>query len=163
MKKIFSLVLIAIVLAFSVMPAMAAESPQATEAFNVIVNNNKGGSGSYTTQTSSDGKHVTLTAHNKDGYVFKYWVIDGKYVISDGDLTSPQLELLLKGDIEATPYFEKIGSSSTSTSSALVSQNRGSVSPETGNDSIFYIIGILSVFIVVAGALGVKLVLSRSK
>lgn len=160
MKKIFSVLFAVIILAFSVMPAMAATneknpSPSATESYNVIVHNNKGGSGSYTTETSSDGKHVILTAHNKDGYKFKYWIIDGKYVLVDGDLNSPVIELLLKGDIEATPYFEKIGGESSSNVS--VSQNQSSVSPQTGSENIFYIVGVFGVLAVVVGALGVKL------
>lgn len=160
MKKIFSVLFVAIILAFSVMPAMAATkdknpSPSATETYNVIVHNNKGGSGSYTTETSADGKHIILTAHNKDGYKFKYWIIDGKYVMIDGDLNSPVIELLLKSDIEATPYFEKIGGGSSSNIS--VSQNENPVSPQTGSESIFYIIGVFGVLAVVVGALGIKL------
>lgn len=160
MKKYFSVLFAIIILAFSAMPAMAATkdknpSPSATEGYNVIVHNNKGGSGSYTTETSSDGKHVILTAHNKDGYKFKYWIIDGKYVLVDGDLNSPKLKLILKGDIEAKPYFEKIGGGPSSNTS--VSQNESPVSPQTGAESIFYVIGLISVLAVVVGALGVKL------
>ena len=106
MKKIFAVLFATLILAFTAVPAFAAKdknpSPSATSTYNVIVHPNKGGTGSYTTTTTSDGKYVILTAHNKDGYVFKYWIIDGKYVLIDGSLDSQKLKLKLNGDIDAT-------------------------------------------------------------
>ena len=163
MKKIFAVLFATLILAFTAVPAFAAKdknpSPSATSTYNVIVHPNKGGTGSYTTTTTSDGKYVILTAHNKDGYVFKYWIIDGKYVLIDGSLDSQKLKLKLNGDIEATPYFEPING--TSPSNTSVSQNTGNKSPQTGTDALFYAIIGFALFVTVVGAVGVKLAVSK--
>lgn len=163
MKKVFAVLFATIILAFTAVPAFAAKdknpSPSATSTYNVIVHPNKGGTGSYTTTTTSDGKYVILTAHNKDGYVFKYWIIDGKYVLIDGSLKSEKLKLKLNGDIEATPYFEPINGTNPPHSS--VSQNTGNKSPQTGTDPLFYGIIALAVLLTVSGAVGVKLATSK--
>lgn len=174
MKKIFTILVATLVLALSVMPAFAVVSPTASEEYSVTIHNTKGGTGSYTTVTDTDGTHVTLVADAKDGYVFKYWVIDGEYVLVDGDLESDELEILISSDIEATPYYEKedteSGTDSTtdsdttvSGSTVSVSQNEDSVSPKTGVDSMYFAIIGIGVFVIIAGAVGVKLVRSNTQ
>lgn len=159
--------MVAVILAFSVVPVFAAEgdnpSPSATIGFNVNISGNYNGSGSFVTEQQDDGTHVFLTAHNKEGYRFKYWVIDGEYVIVKGSLNSPELEILVKSDINAEPIYEKIGATVPGeTTAPPVSQNTNPVSPETGADPTFMIFfGIGVLFVAIGGAVSYKVIRSK--
>lgn len=162
MKKTLSLLVAALILVFSAMPVFAAPSPSASKEYNVRVHNPNGGSSTYTTKTDKDGEHVTLTAHPKNGYKFYKWIIRGKYVIEKGSLKSDVLTLLLKSDIEVYPVFKKIGSKSTSTGSGTsISQNTSPTSPQTGDNTIYFVSALLAVVAVAFGAVGVKLAVSK--
>lgn len=161
MKKTLSILVAVIVLALSVTPAFAAPSPTASKEYNIIVHNNKGGSGTYTTKVDKDGKHATIVAHPKNGYEFVKWIIKGKYKIEKGDLNSKKLRLLLKSNVEATPVFKKIKTGSTTTGSP-VSVNRSSTSPKTGDNTMYFVIGISAAAVLVLSALGVKLAKSKN-
>ncbi|MBR2280034.1 MAG: hypothetical protein IJ903_03805, partial [Ruminococcus sp.] len=105
MKKALSLLIAAVIIALSAMPAFAVISPTASKEYKIVVHNNEGGTGKYTTKVDKDGKHATITAHPKNGYKFSKWIIKGKYDIDEGDLNSKTLRILLKSNVVATPVF----------------------------------------------------------
>lgn len=163
MKKTLSIFIATIIIALSAMPVFALVSPTASKEYKIVVHNNEGGSGTYKTKIDKDGKHATITAHPKNGYKFSKWVIKGKYKITEGDLNSKTLKILLQGDVEATPIFTKIGSkSSASTGTPVsVSRNYSSTSPKTGDNSMYFIIGISALAVLSLAAVGVKLAVSK--
>lgn len=169
MKKISAVAIALLILAFSVVPAFAAKkndrpSPTPSKDYTVVVHNTNGGNATYTTTIDEDGKHVLIVAHPKNGYKFDHWVIDGKYVIEQGSLTDEELKLLLKGDVIATPVFKKIGSSSTSSGSKTsISSNPSPISPQTGNNALFFAITAFAVLAAAFIAVGVKLAVGKSK
>lgn len=157
MKKTLSIMVALIILAVSAMPVFAAPSPTASKEYKIIVHNNEGGSGTYTTKIDKDGKHATITAHPKNGYKFSKWVIKGKYEIDEGDLTSKKLKILLKGDVEATPIFTKIGTKSTTPGTPSVIRNDSPTSPKTGDYNISHLFMVLALAAVPFAAVGIKL------
>ena len=169
MKRLFAVAVAVLILALGVIPAFAANnserpSPTPSREYNVVVHNTNGGTATYTTTIDEDGKHVLIVAHPKNGYEFDHWVIDGKYIIEDGSLTDEELRLLLKGDIVVTPVFKKIGSSSTSSGSKTsISSNPSPVSPQTGDNALFFAIAAFVILAAAFGAVGVKLAVSKNK
>lgn len=163
MKKTLSVLVAVIIAALSAMPAFAvvsSPSPTASKEYSIVVHNNEGGSGSYTTKTDKDGKHATIVAHPKNGYEFVKWIINGKYEITEGDLNSKTLKLLLKGNVVATPVFRKIKTGSKTTGSPVV-VNRSSTSPKTGDNTVYFAIGLSAAALIIISALGVKLAKSK--
>lgn len=166
MKRVFAICFAVLIVVLAAVPAFAAKSdknpsPTKPTEYNVVVHNNNGGTATYTTEVDEDGKHVTLVAHPKNGYKFKGWKINGKYILELGKLTDKEITILLQGDVEATPIYEKIGTSSTS-SGSKVSINSGTTSPKTGDNSgLYFIIIFAAAFAVIAGAVGVKLAISK--
>lgn len=165
MKKTLSILTAVLIIVISSMPVFAAPSPTASKEYKIIVHNNKGGSGTYTTKVDKDGKHATITAHPKNGYKFDHWTIKGKYKITSGSLKSKTFRILLGGDVEATPHFVKIGKKSKTTSSTgstiTVSRNYSSTSPKTGDNTMYFAIIISAVAISAFAALGLKLAVSK--
>ncbi len=161
MKKALSLLIAAVIIALSAMPAFALISPTASKEYKIVVHNNEGGTGKYTTKIDKDGKHATITAHPKNGYKFSKWIIKGKYEIDEGDLNSKTLRILLKGNVVATPVFTKIGSKSTTSHGTTVSINSSPTSPKTGDNTMLYVIGLSSLAALAFVALGVKLAVSK--
>lgn len=160
MKKTLSILVAFLIVTLSAMPVFAVPSPTASKEYHIIVHNNEGGSGSYTTKVDKDGKHATIIAHPKNGYKFVKWIINGKYEIEKGDLNSKKLRLLLKGNVVATPVFKKISTGSKTTGSHVV-VNRSSTSPKTGDNTIYFAVGISAAALIVISALGVKLAKSK--
>ena len=175
MKKVMALCFAVLIAVLAAVPVFAAKdknpSPTKPKEYTIIVHNNNGGTGTYTTELDEDGRHATLVAHPKNGYRFKGWKINGKYVLEVGKLTDKEITILLQGDVEATPIFEKIGSKSSSSSSptssstssgSTISINSSTTSPQTSdNNGIFFIIAFAAVFAVIACAVGVKLAVSK--
>lgn len=161
MKKALSLLIAAVIIALSAMPAFALISPTASKEYKIVVHNNEGGTGKYTTKIDKDGKHATITAHPKNGYKFSKWIIKGKYEIDEGDLNSKTLRILLKSNVVATPVFTKIGSKSTTSHGTTVSINSSPTSPKTGDNTMLYVIGLSSLAALAFVALGVKLAVSK--
>lgn len=159
MKKTLSVIVALIIVALFAMPAFAAPSPTASKEYKIVVHNNNGGTGTYTTKVDKDGKHATITAHPKNGYEFVKWTTKGKYDIDDGDLTSKKLIITLNSDVEFTPIFKKIGGKTSSTPS--VSINESPVSPKTGDNSFYFLIAGIGVLFAAFCAVGVKLVVSK--
>ncbi len=160
MKKALSIVIALIILAVSAMPVFAAPSPTASKEYKVTVHKTNGGSGTYTTKINKDGKHATITAHPKNGYEFVKWKAKGKYDIEDGDLDDEKIRILLNSDVEFTPIFKKIGTKSH-TSSPSISRNTSPVSPKTGDNSIFFLIGGIALIAAAFSAVGIKLAVSK--
>lgn len=160
MKKTLSIIIAVVIAALSVMPVFAVVSPTASKEYSIVVHNNEGGSGTYTSKIDEDGKHATIVAHPKNGYEFVKWIINGKYVIEKGDLNSKKLRLLLKGNVVATPVFRKIKTGSKTTGTPVV-VNRSSTSPKTGDNMPYFVVGISAAALIVISALGVKLAKSK--
>lgn len=154
MKKIFALLLAAMLMIFTVVPVFATDviSPSATDEYDIIINNTDGGSGSYTSEIIDGKKYVTLTADSKDGFTFTHWEIDGDYEIVKGSLEDEELVIILNSDCEATPHFEG--------ESVQPTQNKGDVSPQTGDSSsvVFLFVGL---FVALVGAAGIKVAKSK--
>lgn len=75
--------------------------------YNITTHNSQGGTATYTTEKTSDGKFAKIVARNKKGFSFSKWSISGKYEIVDGDLESDTIVILLKSDVSVTAYFKK--------------------------------------------------------
>jgi hypothetical protein len=161
MKKLVSVLFALMLVAFSVVPAFAVSSPQAsTYKYVVNVVPSEGGDGAYefVTEIDQDGKqHVQITPVENEGYIFDHWVIDGPYS-TDNNLTDSTMNIIITGDVQVTPYYVKktdssstdssastSSTSSTSATSATVKKDTNSTSPQTGsNDAIAYTIAILA-------------------
>ena len=167
MKRIFALSVAALILVFATIPAFAAKtknpSPTKPTEYTVIIHNPNGGTGTYTIEVDEDGQHATLVAHPKNGYEFVGWKIKGKYTILSGSLSDAELTVLLGSDIEAYPMFKKIGSKSV-TSGSAISINSSPTSPQTSdNTAMYFIIGFVALFVIAAGAVGIKLAISKKQ
>jgi hypothetical protein len=158
MKKLVSVLFALMLVAFSVVPAFAVSSPQAsTYKYVVNVVPSEGGDGAYefVTEIDQDGKqHVQITPVENEGYIFDHWVIDGPYS-TDNNLTDSTMNIVITGDVQITPYYSKktdssstdssASTSSTSATSATVKKDTNSTSPQTGsNDAVAYTIAILA-------------------
>jgi hypothetical protein len=158
MKKLVSVLFALMLVAFSVVPAFAVSSPQAsTYKYVVNVVPSEGGDGAYefVTEIDQDGKqHVQITPVENEGYIFDHWVIDGPYS-TDNNLTDSTMNIVITGDVQVTPYYSKktdssstdssASTSSTSATSATVKKDTNSTSPQTGsNDAVAYTIAILA-------------------
>ncbi len=176
MKKTLSILTAVLILALSSIPVFAVPSPTASKEYKIIVHKNKGGSGTYTTKISKDGKHATITAHPKKGYKFDHWTIKGKYKITSGSLNDKTFKILLQSDVEVTPHFVKIGKKSstpkkpssgkktysgTATPDSVPSRNYSSTSPKTGDNTMHFAIAVSAVALIALSALGIKLAVSK--
>ena len=163
MKKIFALAVAALILVFAAVPAFAADknpSPTKSTDYNVIIHNPNGGTATYTIEVDEDGQHATLVAHPKNGYEFVGWRIEGDYTLEDGTLTDEEITVLLHSDIQVYPQYRKIGSSSVTSTS--ISVNSDTTSPQTSdNSAMYFIIAFCALFVVIAGAVGIKLAVSK--
>ena len=160
MKRVFSIIVTVIILALSITPAFAdVPSPLPSIDYKIRVHNTKGGTGTYTTKKDKDGKHATITAHPKNGYKFDHWVIEGKYDLEKGDLQNPELTILMKSDIEATPYFTPEKGKQSDTPSKI-SYDDGPESPKTGGSPYAPLL-LLGVFVILIAGAGVKLAASK--
>ncbi|MBR1731044.1 MAG: hypothetical protein IJ725_01245 [Ruminococcus sp.] len=163
MKKVFALAVAALILMFAAVPAFAADknpSPTKPTDYNVIIHNPNGGTATYTIEVDEDGQHATIVAHPKNGYEFIGWRIDGDYTLEDGTLTDEEITILLHSDVHVYPQFRKIGTSSTTSTS--ISIDSGTTSPQTSdNNAMYFIIGFGVLFVVLAGAVGIKLAVSK--
>ena len=168
MKKIVSVLFAILMVAFATIPAFAAESPVATTApattfkYEVDVIPSEGGDGSYefTTDIDENGEqHVHIIPKPNPGYTFDHWEIDGPYK-TDDKLTDPEMDLVITGDIDVTPYYKKKGTSTVET--GTVNRDVNKTSPQTGaNDVLPYAVIMLS--IAACGAAVVMLVRTNKR
>lgn len=144
MKKALAILVAVLVIALSAIPAFAAEndyqSPKATVAnYQITVTpGSEGGTYNfeYKTPVGDDGKQtVHFHAKPDDGYEFTGWTFDGNYTPL-GNLTDAELDVIVSGDIKATPNFKKIGSSGT-TEKKDTKIDDSSKSPKTGTNYVF--------------------------
>lgn len=108
---------IMLVLAFSSVSVLAADSPVGSELNNVKLNGQSvGKKGSSTLKVNGGtvkvsngaievGKKLTLVATANDGNTFSKWVIDGEYEIVSGDLESGKLVIIPKSDVSIDTVF----------------------------------------------------------
>ena len=184
MKKLFTVALAVLVIALSVLPAFAVESPTAKPNSYVITfidDNGVKGSATYETEIGEDGtQKVTISANVSDGYDFTGWVIEGSYT-TNGTMDSNPLGLTISSDLtvythakakgDTTPTgtgttdaTDATGTTKTTTpgggstpGSGGKTADNGSKSPQTGsNDSVVYIVLGLSAAALVAGVIVAK-------
>ena len=153
MKRTLAILVAVLVIALSAIPAFAAEndylSPKATVANYQITIIPGGGGGTYDftykTPVGYDGKQtVHFVAKPDDGFEFTGWTFDGNYTLL-GNLTDAELDVIVSGDIKATPNFKKIGSSQT-TEKKDTKIDDSSKSPKTG--TIYVYVGIACVALI---------------
>lgn len=169
MKKVVSCIIALMLVMFAAVPAFAAsddiKSPQGTLKYVVVVDDTKGGKGDYqmTTGINEKGEQVVhLTAKPDENYKFDHWVIDGPYT-PEGSLTDPTLDVVITGDITATPYFVTSDGKTEPTqagTTVAVQKDTSPSSPKTGrNDAPLYAIILFAV--AACGVATVKFVKSR--
>lgn len=138
MKRIMVVASVVMMLIFSSVSVMAADSPTADDYYTITM-------GSSSSATSADvdggtitvsenpivaGEEVTLTASAEDGYAFVEWVIDGDYEIVEGSLEDEVLVIIPAGDIDVDATFESEDGDTTTTTT---SDDTSSTSPQTGD------------------------------
>ena len=132
MKKTLAILVAMLIIAVSAIPAFAVDiqSPKPTTANYQITIIPGGGGGTYDftykTPVGEDGKQtVHFTAKPDDGYKFTGWTFDGDYTPL-GNLTDAELDIVVTGDIKATPNFEKISSGDSSDKGTDKGTDKGS-------------------------------------
>ena len=129
-------------IAFSVTPACAVESPKPTTAnYQITIIPGDGGGTfnfDYKTPVNDDGTQtVHFSANPDDGYKFAGWTFEGDYTLL-GDPSNPEIDVLAKGDIKAYPKFVKIGSKDKGTDKTPEKVDTSSKSPKTGSANYVY-------------------------
>lgn len=131
MKKVFAVMLAAVLIFAASVPVFAAESPTASKVITVVVKPSEGGTGTYeiiTEPGENGGTIVYFTPKPNAGYTFDHWVLEGDYVIISGSLEEENLGIEAFSDIVATPIYS-IGGETVAT----VQNNTGKTSPQTGS------------------------------
>jgi hypothetical protein len=157
MKKTLAILVAVLIIAVSAIPAFAVDiqSPKPTTANYQITIIPGGGGGTYDftykTPVDDDGKQtVHFVAKPDDGYKFTGWTFDGTYTPL-GNLTDTEIDLVITGDIKATPNFEKIssGDGTDKGSSANAKETKidnSTKSPKTGTNYVY--VGIACVALI---------------
>ena len=153
MKRTLAILVAVLVIALSAIPAFAAEvdykSPAPTIAnYQItIIPGTEGGSYDfeYKTPVDDDGNQtVHFHAKPDEGFEFTGWTFEGNYTPL-GNLTDTELDVIVSGDIKATPNFKKIGSSET-TEKKDTKIDDSSKSPKTGTNYVY--VGIACVALI---------------
>ena len=142
MKKTLSILIAVLLIAFSVTPAFAVESPKPTTAnYQITIIPGDGGGSfdfTYKTPVDDDGSQtVHFTAKPDDGYEFAGWTFEGDYTLL-GDPSNPEIDVIARGDIKAYPKFVKIGSKDKGTDKTPEKVDTSSKSPKTGSADYVY-------------------------
>lgn len=146
MKNKILIAVVVVLLAFSAVPVLAANSPTAAPVYNITVDKgsvNKGGSKgikvdggkiSVSEGVVEAGKTVTFKATPDKNRKFKKWVIKGSYTIVDGSLTSKTITILPNGDIDVNATFKKVlpAQDEEPTTKEKVPGDDSPTSPQTG-------------------------------
>ena len=167
MKKLLTVAIAVLVLALSVVPAFAVESPTAKPTSYVITfvdDDGVHGTATYETQIGEDGtQKVTISANVDSGYDFTGWVIEGSYT-TNGTLDGNPLGLTISSDLTVYTHGKKTGTTdatdatgSTKATTPGKKTDDGSKSPQTGSqDTMVYIVLGLSVAALMAGVIVAK-------
>lgn len=153
MKKTLAILVAILLVALSITPAFAesVDSPRPTKAnYQITIVPGSGGGGNYdfdfVTPVDDNGKQtVHFIAKPDDGYEFKGWTFEGDYT-TIGNLTDLEIDLIVSGDIKATPVFAKKGETTPTTPATPAKTDTSTKSPKTGaNDYVFAGIALLAV------------------
>ena len=142
MKKTLAILVAVLLIAFSVTPAFAVESPKPTTAnYQITIIPGDGGGDfnfDYKTPVDDDGNQtVHFSADPDDGYEFAGWTFEGDYTLL-GDPSNPEIDVIARGDIKAYPKFVKIGSKDKGTDKTPEKVDTSSKSPKTGSADYVY-------------------------
>lgn len=142
MKKTFTILIAVLLIAFSVTPAFAVDSPAPTTAnYQIVIIPGDGGGEfnfDYKTPVDDNGNQtVHFSADPDDGYEFAGWTFEGDYTLL-GDPSNPEIDVIARGDIKAYPKFVKIGSKDKGTDKTPEKVDTSSKSPKTGSADYVY-------------------------
>ena len=145
MKKTFAILIAVLLIAVSVMPAFAVDSPKPTTAnYQITIIPGDGGGTfnfEYKTPVNDDGTQtVHFSADPDDGYKFAGWTFEGDYTLL-GDPSNPEIDVIAKGDIKAYPKFVKAGDKNKSDNGTDKTPDKvdtSSKSPKTGSADYVY-------------------------
>lgn len=170
MKKLLTVAIAVLVLALSVVPAFAVESPTAKPTSYVITfvdDAGVHGTATYETQIGEDGtQKVTISANVDSGYNFTGWVIEGSYT-TDGTLDGNPLGLTISSDLTVYTHGKETGTTDSTGATGATGSTKattpgkktddGSKSPQTGSqDTMVYIVLGLSAAALMAGVIVAK-------
>lgn len=181
MKKVISIIVCVLMVAFSTVPAFAeVKSPGADFKYDVYMIPTEGGTGGwyFTSEINEDGQQgVHIYPIANPGYTFDHWELRGDYKADkqefpvkdlgtlakipvlakldangNDDEAYGAMNLTISSDLYCYPYFVKTGTTEVATATANV--DNGSKSPQTGfaDTSAVYVVIILSLLFVAAGA-----------
>ena len=149
MKKLFTLLMVVMMIVAIAVPAAAEISPKPEPEYNVDVDVSEGEG--EANKTPNDDGTVTLEAKPSDGSNFIKWELEGEYEIISGSLTSPVLVIKPLTDVKANAFFEKDGSVVTkpadTTTAPVQKPTPGDKSPQTGTAPIFFAVAMLVAFV----------------
>ena len=155
MKKIFAVVIAAMLLAVSTLPAFAAISPTAKPTtYQIVVDtdNDLEVQATKITDIEDDGSQTwTLVAHSSDTTTFTGWTINGPYTLIEGTLEDEVITIKVTGDTEvyangepvvsgtSAPVEETTGTGTTGTdttdSTSATSASQGQPTPTKSSGS----------------------------
>lgn len=142
MKKTITIMIAVLLIALSVTPAFAVDSPKPTTAnYQITIIPGDGGGEfnfDYKTPVDDDGNQtVHFSAKPDEGYEFAGWTFEGDYTLL-GDPSNPEIDVIARGDIKAYPKFVKIGSNDKGSNKTPDKVDTSSKSPKTGSADFIY-------------------------
>ena len=142
MKKTITIMIAVLLIALSVTPAFAVDSPKPTTAnYQITIIPGDGGGEfnfDYKTPVDDDGNQtVHFSAKPDEGYEFAGWTFEGNYTLL-GDSSNPEIDVIARGDIKAYPKFVKIGSNDKGSNKTPDKVDTSSKSPKTGSADFIY-------------------------
>ena len=129
MKKVLALLFTLILLGSVSVTAFAVDRPGGELLHKVEVTSYATGTAAKGTYVAQ-GQNVKLTASESSKYIFTGWVIDGKYEIISGSLTSKELVIKPLSDIKIEESYNVKGSK------GFGKTNDSSSAPRTGNEAL---------------------------
>lgn len=144
MKKKMLALIVVVLLMFSSVTVMAANSPVAPNYFEITVEGQTvgkngatnlvvdGGKITISSGIVEEGKEVTLTATPDKNNKFSKWVIDGDYEIVEGSLTDLTITIIPKSDLDVDADFLDSSDQPIEEDPTKKPGNSSNVSPKTG-------------------------------
>lgn len=140
MKKRILVALALVLLTFSSIPVMAADSPTGAPVYTITVNGTSVGKdgnsnitvngGKISVGTVEIGKEVTLTATANPGSKFNGWDITGSYTVKSGDVTKDTTIVIIPNDEKVAVNAKFVTETTTNNDVTTVASNETTVAPD---------------------------------